>query len=103
MKDPFERLAEQAHFNIYFSNLWQGTARRFAEAIVEECASMCMSQADRRNLRHAFGLPVDSTVKYPSVEAHNSITSQYDRPYNLPRGDTHENTGTNTESDRRPK
>lgn len=88
---PFDRLAEQSHFNIYFSDLWQGTARRFAEAIVEECASMCMSQADRRNLRHAFGLPTESNVQYPAPDPHGSITSQYTRPYNLPR-ENNENT-----------
>lgn len=93
MKDPFADLAERAHFNIYFSNLWQGTARRFAEAVVEECASMCMSQADRKNLRHRFGLPVESNIKYPGPEAHNSVVSQYTREYNIPRGETNENPG----------
>lgn len=85
MEDPFKKIADRAHFNIYHSDLWRGTGRRFAEMIVEECASMCMSQADRKNLRAAFGLPVESNVKYPGPEAHNSIKSQYDREYNLPR------------------
>ena len=90
MKDPFVEIAERTHFNIYLSNLWQGTGRRFAEAIVEECASMCMSQADKRNLRHAFGLPVESNIKYPGPDAHNSLTSQYSREYNLPKGVTND-------------
>ena len=93
MKDPFVEIAQRTHFNIYLSNLWQGTGRRFAEAIVEECASMCMSQADRRNLRQAFGLPVESNIKYPAPEANGSVTSQYQREYNLPRGVTNENPG----------
>ena len=37
MADKFERIAEQASFNIYKSDLWQGTGRRFAELIVREC------------------------------------------------------------------
>ncbi len=90
MKDPFVAIAERTHFNIYLSNLWQGTGRRFAEAIVEECASMCMSQADKRNLRHAFGLPVESNIKYPGPDAQNSLTSQYSREYNLPKGVTND-------------
>lgn len=84
-KDPFERLAAEANFNVYHSDIWRGSARRFAESIVEECARMCMSQADRKNLRQAFGLPVESNVKYPGPDPHNSITSQYTREYNIPK------------------
>jgi hypothetical protein len=84
MNDPFRKIAEDAHFNIYMSNLWTGTARRFAEAIVEECAKCCGSQADMRNIRKRFGLPVESNVKYPGVEptGHNT---QYTRKPNLPQ------------------
>ena len=85
MKDPFRSIAEQSHFNIYMSDLWNGTGRRFAEALVERCASICGSQADRKNIRQAFGLPVESDVKYPAPEVHGSVTSQYEREYNLPR------------------
>lgn len=58
---------------------------KFARLIVERCASMCGSQADRKNLRQAFGLPVENDVKYPGPDAHWSVTSQYDRNYNLPK------------------
>lgn len=58
-----------------------------AAAIVEECAQICMSQADRKNIRKRFGLPVESNIKYSGPEPHNSITSQYTRQYNLPRGE----------------
>ena len=81
--DPFKKLADRAHFNIYHSDLWRGTARRFAESIVAECANMCASQADRKNLRQHFGLPVESDVKYTSPEASGSVESQYQRDYNL--------------------
>jgi hypothetical protein len=43
VKDPadrFEQLAAQAHFNIYHSDIWRGTARLFAESIVRECANI---------------------------------------------------------------
>ncbi len=59
-----------------------------AELIAEECAQICGSQADKKNIRQAFGLPVESNVKYPGPDAHGSVTSQYDREYNLPRGAT---------------
>jgi hypothetical protein len=85
MKDPFKELADRAHFNIYHSSMWNNTGRRFAEMIAEECARMCMSQADRKNIRKAFGLPVADDVQYPGPEAHGSITSQYTRQYNLPK------------------
>lgn len=52
--------------------------------VAEECAQLCMSQADRKNIRTAFDIPVESNVKYPAPEAHWSITSQYERPFNLP-------------------
>jgi len=58
-----------------------------AELVAEECAQMCGSQADKNNIRKAFGIPVESNVKYPAPEAHWSVTSQYERPFNLPKGD----------------
>jgi hypothetical protein len=83
--DKFEELAAKANFNVYHSDIWRGTGKRFAELIVEECARCCGSQADRKNILKRFGLPVESDVKYPGPDAHWSITSQYDRNYNLPK------------------
>ncbi len=43
LKDPedrFEQLAAQANFNIYHSDIWRGTARKFAELIVQECVGV---------------------------------------------------------------
>ncbi len=82
MTDPFWKIAEQAHFNIYHSPIWTNTGRRFGEMIAEECARMCMSQADRKNIRERFGLPVESAVKYTAPEPSNSIESQYNRQLN---------------------
>jgi hypothetical protein len=54
-----------------------------ATLIVEECAACCGSQADMRNIRKRFGLPVESNIKYPAVESSWSVESQYKREYNL--------------------
>jgi hypothetical protein len=85
MKDTFKEIADRAHFNIYHSDLWSGTGKRFAEMIVKECASCCGSQADRRNILKRFGLAVESNIQYPGPEVHGSVTSQYTREYNLPK------------------
>ena len=83
--DKFEALAAKANFNVYHSDIWRGTGKRFAELIVEECAQCCGSQADRKNILKRFGLPVESNIKYPGPEANGSVKSQYDREYNLPK------------------
>ena len=57
---------------------------RFAEIIINECVACCGSQADMRNIRKRFGLPVESNVKYPSPEATGHY-SQYGREYNIPK------------------
>jgi hypothetical protein len=76
-----ERLEVERADEVIFYDIFN---QRFAEMIVEHCASMCGSQADRKNLRRAFGLPVASDVKYPGPDAHWSVTSQYTRDYNIP-------------------
>jgi hypothetical protein len=85
MEDPFIDIAKETHYNIYESPMWNNTGRRFAESIVEECARICMSQADRKNIRKRFGLPVETNIQYPGPNPHGSITSQYTRQYNLPK------------------
>lgn len=55
-----------------------------AELVAEECAQICGSQADKKNIRSAFGLKVESNVKYPSPGVDNSVNSQYNRKINLP-------------------
>lgn len=59
--------------------------KQFAELIIQECIDCCGSQADRKNIRKRFGLPIESNVKYEAPEAHGSITSQYTREYNIPK------------------
>jgi hypothetical protein len=36
-EDRFEQLAAEANFNVYHSDIWRGTGRKFAELIVAEC------------------------------------------------------------------
>lgn len=68
VKDPddvFEKLAAKANFNIYHSDIWQGTARRFAESIVRECLNCCdqvdLAGADDciDNIKDHFGITND--------------------------------------------
>jgi len=58
---------------------------KFAKLIAEECAQICGSQADKKNIRNAFDIPVESDIKYPSPEPHWSVESQYNRKPNLPK------------------
>jgi len=57
---------------------------RFAEIIINECVACCGSQADMRNIRKRFGLPIESNVKYPAPESIGHY-SQYGREYNIPK------------------
>jgi len=54
--DRFEQLAKQASFNIYKSDLWQGTGQRFAESIVQECIQACLHEDARQHIRKHFGI-----------------------------------------------
>lgn len=76
-------LSHGVHKNI--SQECQNRVETIAALVAEECAQMCMSQADRKNIRRAFGLVVESDVKYPGPEADNSVNSQYNREINLPK------------------
>jgi hypothetical protein len=55
--------------------------------VAEECALLCGSQADKKNIRSAFDIPIEPDVKYPAPPIHGSVTSQYTREYNIPRND----------------
>jgi len=57
---------------------------RLVKMIINECVACCGSQADMRNIRKRFGLPVESNVKYPSPDAIGHY-SQYGREYNIPK------------------
>jgi hypothetical protein len=55
--------------------------------VAEHCAQLCGSQADKKIIRAAFDLPVESNVQYEAPPIHGSVTSQYTRQYNLPRSE----------------
>jgi hypothetical protein len=48
INNRFEQLAAEANFNIYHSDIWHGTARRFAELIVKDCANTIQDFVDHR-------------------------------------------------------
>jgi hypothetical protein len=76
-------LSKGLHKNI--SSDCQNRIVMLSEMIIKECSEICGSQADRRNILKAFGLPVESNIKYPSSDPSWSIETQYDRPFNLPK------------------
>ncbi len=90
MNERIRELAELAGYNPlpgfdFANDLQEVFLKKFAELVAEECAQICGSQADKKNIRRAFGLGVTSDVKYPAPEADNSINSQYTRKINLPQ------------------
>jgi|694.fasta_scaffold04955_19 hypothetical protein len=87
MNSKLKKLMEESGTHKYISEECQNRIEFVVALVVEECAQICMSQADRRNIRNAFGLPVESNVKYPGPEARNSIESQYNREINIPKHD----------------
>lgn len=86
MNDKLKKLMEESGTHKYISEDCQNRIEFVVALVVEECAQICMSQADRRNIRNAFGLPVESNVKYTCPEPSNSVESQYNREYNIPKG-----------------
>lgn len=74
-------LAMGRHDGVLFT---ETELEKFAELIINECAACCGSQADMRNIRKRFGLPVESNIKYPAPESIGHY-SQYGREYNIPK------------------
>jgi len=88
MNERIKELAKQAGYqeDLFGVGHWDmPECKNFVKLIAEECAKLCMSQADRKNIRRAFDLPVESDVKYEAPPVHGSITRQYTRQYNIPR------------------
>jgi len=86
MNKRIKELAEQAGYlpDMFGIGHWDmPECKKFAELIIQECIDCCGSQADRKNIRKCFGLPVESNVMYPGPETigHHS---QYERKYNIP-------------------
>ena len=88
MKNRIEELAYQSGIalgNNYAEGSRRDLLEKFAELIIEECAACCGSQADKKNIRKRFNLPVESNIKYEAPPLHSSIKSQYSREYNIPK------------------
>lgn len=90
MNTLIQEFSEQARNSVTKDKLdaeqWIAEYNRIlCELVAERCASICGSQADRSNIRRAFDIPEEPAVKYPGPPLHNSITSQYEREYNLPK------------------
>ena len=49
-EDRFEQLAAEANFNVYHSDIWRGTGRKFAESIVRECITVMYDNAIERQV-----------------------------------------------------
>ena len=64
-EDRFEQLAKQASFNIYKSDLWQGTGHRFAESVVKECMSIVADAVDHREPASTY---VDKIRKHFGID-----------------------------------
>jgi hypothetical protein len=68
--DQFDILAARANFGIYRHDLWQGTGRRFAESIVQECIRECEYACDNDAFKAAeaikehFGLALSKSQKF---------------------------------------
>lgn len=86
MNERLRSLMIESGTHLYISRECQDRIEHVAELIVKECAQVCMSQADRRNILKRFGLPVESNVQYTGPDPKNSIESQYNRPLSLPKG-----------------
>ena len=85
MNERLKELMLKSGTHKYISEECQHRIEMLFELVVQECADCCGSQADKKNIRKRFGLPVESNVKYEGPDAHGSITSQYTREYNLPK------------------
>lgn len=44
MNPIVKQIAEETHFNIYNSPIWNGTGERFVEAIIRECANIALRE-----------------------------------------------------------
>ena len=59
MNPIVKQIAEETHFNIYNSPIWNGTGERFVEAIIRECANIALREDHD---------PSDCILKYFGVE-----------------------------------
>jgi hypothetical protein len=87
MNKNTEKLCRQVGIDVdYLTNTKQIILiEELVKQVAEHCALLCGSQADKKIIRSAFDLPVESNVQYQAPPIHGSVTSQYSREYNIPK------------------
>lgn len=65
MNPRIKQIAEETHFNIYNSPIWNGTGERFVEAIINEC---CVALNPMLRDMISRGQAVDAIKKHFGVE-----------------------------------
>lgn len=87
MNKTTENLIRSAGIDIeYLTNTKQIVLiEELVKRVAEHCAQLCGSQADKKIIRAAFDLPVESNVQYEAPPINGSVTSQYTREYNIPK------------------
>jgi len=81
VEEYYKRMETEHPSQVIFYNIFN---KIFAEQIIAEAVACCGSQADKKNIKKLFGLPVESNVKYPAPDAVGHY-SQYERKYNIPK------------------
>lgn len=87
MNERIKELMQKHGIHKYIDADCQSRIEMISDLIIKECAACCGSQADKKTIMKHFGYEVSSDVKHKSPGARWSITSQYDRNYNLPQVD----------------
>ena len=60
--DILDVLAVKSSFTIFLHDLWRGTGRRFAHAIIQECIKSCPHEESRNHIRKHFGIKDDRNI-----------------------------------------
>ena len=84
MNEELKSLMISHGIHKYIDSNCQARIELLFDLIVKECVACCGSQADKKNILKRFGFEVPSNVQYKAPDPHGSITSQYERKYNLP-------------------
>lgn len=84
MNEQLKELMQKHGIHKYIDADCQSRIEMLSDLIIKECIACCGSQADKKNILKRFGYEIPSDIKYKGPDAHWSITSQYNRDYNLP-------------------
>ena len=70
MNDPFKELAEQSHFNMYLSPMWNSTGQRFANRLIAECIQVIK---DAETTPQGFTQAKSSSILEYEIKKHFGI------------------------------